>query len=51
MDSSAEEVGAVEIDGNGFGGVVKMEERIHDRTEDRRDGGLKGSCLRRKITH
>ena len=44
LDSSEEELGLVEIDGNGFGGVVKMEERIHVRTEDRRDGGLKGIC-------
>ena len=57
LDSSEEELGLVEIDGNGFGGVVKMEERIHVRTEDRRDGGLKGICcgglqgifLRRRI--
>ena len=44
VDSSEEEFGLVGVAGNGFGGVVKSEERIPVGTEERRDCGLQGSC-------
>ena len=37
VDSSAEELGTKDIVGDGFGGVVRSEERIQDGTVDRRD--------------
>ena len=43
VDSSEEEFGLVGVSGNGFGGVVKSEERIRVWTEERTDCGLQGS--------
>ena len=43
MDSSEEEFGSEGVAGNGFGGVVNVEERIRVGTQERRDCGLQDS--------
>ena len=42
MDSSEDNLGMKEIDGDGFGGVVESEERSRVGTEE--SCGLRGSC-------
>jgi len=50
VDSSAEELGTKDIAGEGFGGVVRLEERTRVGTEEER-GGLQGSCFGGRELH